>query len=224
MSNNFIGEDDLVLNTSSRVPVCLCLDVSGSMSDCIGELNEGVNEFYAAVKRDDTAASSCEIAIVTFESYVKLEEDFSTVDKKSPVALRALGGTDMAGGVRMALDILEKRKARYKETGVDYFQPWFIIMSDGAPMDRAAVKALQETTKALEADKKLVIFPICIGDGADHEIMSGFSNKRRPIRLKDHKFSEFFEWLGKSVSVVSASQVGDKIKLDTSTIADWGDL
>ena len=50
MSNQFLGEDDLVLNTASRIPVCLCLDVSSSMMGCIGELNSGVNEFYRAVR------------------------------------------------------------------------------------------------------------------------------------------------------------------------------
>ena len=42
MNNKYMGEDDLVFNTAARVPVCLCLDVSGSMCDCIKELEEGI--------------------------------------------------------------------------------------------------------------------------------------------------------------------------------------
>ena len=31
VNNKHMGEDDLMINTSARLPVCLCLDTSGSM-------------------------------------------------------------------------------------------------------------------------------------------------------------------------------------------------
>ena len=44
MNNNMLLRmEDLVNNPTPRVPVCLCLDVSGSMSgSAIDELNQGV--------------------------------------------------------------------------------------------------------------------------------------------------------------------------------------
>lgn len=48
-----IREQDLVDNPSARVAVCLCLDVSGSMTNynAIHELNEGIAQFYEAIKK-----------------------------------------------------------------------------------------------------------------------------------------------------------------------------
>ena len=43
MDNNLLRREDLVNNPTARVPVCLCLDISGSMDgDPIDELNKGV--------------------------------------------------------------------------------------------------------------------------------------------------------------------------------------
>lgn len=37
--------------------------------------------------------------------------------------MEAEGMTCMGEGLSLALDLLEKRKAKYKATGVDYYQP-----------------------------------------------------------------------------------------------------
>ena len=46
-SNLLLRREDLINNPTARVPVCLCLDVSGSMNGApIKELNDGVRLFY----------------------------------------------------------------------------------------------------------------------------------------------------------------------------------
>ena len=58
MNNDLLRMEDLVNNPTARVPVCLCLDVSGSMNgEPIHELNEGVRMFYNAIQEDETALS-----------------------------------------------------------------------------------------------------------------------------------------------------------------------
>lgn len=222
-NSSFLGDDDLVFNTSSRIPVCLCLDVSGSMYDCIHDLENGVEQFYNSVRESDTAKMSCEIAVVTFATEVVVKEDFSTVDRKSRVSFTANGGTNMTEGVEKALQLLENRKAEYKSAGVDYYQPWIVIMSDGGPNDRNSLAAVQERMRRMEEDRKLVIFSIGIGKSADMEVLNNFSRRGAKL-LKGFKFEEFFEWLGKSVSIVSQSKVGDKVKLDTSTMDEWAEI
>ncbi len=222
MSRDYLGEDDLIYNTSSRVPVCLCLDTSGSMYDCIDELVEGVNAFYKAIREDEVASKACEIAVVTFNSSVNVIENFSTIDKKTDItSLRADGGTNMGEGVTKALELLEERKNEYKNNGIEYFQPWLVLMSDGAPTDR--VKSVQKKTMEMSNNKKLSVFCLAIGEYADTDVLGGFS-KRAVLRLKGLKFKEFFEWLGKSVSVVSNSKVGETIKLDTTELSEFSEI
>ena len=102
-------------------------------------------------------------------------------------------------------------------------RPWLVIMSDGEPNNPATLKKVQEKIRQLEADRKLVVFAIGIGSGVNMDIMDNFS-KRKAKKLKGYKFEDFFEWLGKSVSIVSQSQVGEKVKLDTSGMDDWAEI
>ena len=222
-NNKYYGDDDLVVNTTSRIPVCLCLDVSGSMYNCISELEEGVEKFYDAIRKSSQASNSCEIAIVTFESRVEILEDYTTIDAKQKLHLTASGGTDMTGGVLKSLELLNNRKDKYRANGVDYYQPWLVIMSDGEPNDRRSIVSVQETVKKMESEKKLTVFAIGIGPDVDMQVLNGFS-KRGALHLKNYNFEEFFEWLGKSVDTVSQSQIGDKVKLDTTGMDEWASI
>ena len=40
----------------------------------------------------------------------------------------------MEEAVMQALKLLETRKKEYVDAGVDYYQPWMVIMSDGQPI------------------------------------------------------------------------------------------
>jgi len=221
-----INQDQLLDNPSARVPVCLVLDTSLSMQgDPINELNEGVKMFYNALSEDEIAKYSAEISIVTFGHSAEKVLDFASVTSQSVPFLRASGHTPMGEAVTMALDLLEDRKSEYSKAGVDYYQPWIVLMSDGAPNGDHSVfeEAVSRTCKLVE-NKKLTIFPIGIGEGVDMEKLQLFSPHRSALKLQGLKFSEFFEWLSKSVSAVSQSIPGDSVDLDTNGLKGWANL
>ena len=224
-----IREQDLVDNPSARVAVCLCLDVSGSMTNynAIHELNEGIAQFYEAIKNDEEALYAAEVCIVTFggNNQAMCEADFSTLSiQGEPPVLTANGNTPMGEGVRLALDLLDKRKQEYKDKGVDYYQPWLVLMSDGQPNGNVAIleDAIQRT-RDLVVNKKLSLFPIGIGADADMDALARFSPIRPPLRLKGLNFKDFFEWLSKSISRVSQSTPVDKVPLDLEGVRAWGE-
>jgi len=219
-----IGADDLVDNPTPRVPVSLCLDTSGSMGGApIQELVRGVNLFYDAIDEDNDAHDSAEINIVEFNTAAGLVHDFASIERLSRISsLSASGATAMGAGVNLALDSLEKRKATYSQSGVLYYQPWLVLMTDGAPTDNIEV-AVKRVVDLVEA-KKLTVFPIGIGSGADMKTLARFSPNRPPLRLDGLKFNEFFEWLSKSVARVSRSTPGDAVKLDLEGLAGWAEL
>lgn len=212
-------------NPEPRCAVILLLDTSGSMAgEAINELNEGLREFDRALKDDRLASLRVEVAIITFGGNVRAVDVrgsgetapfdantvFVTVDQFQPPTLRAHGGTPMGEAVRKALVLLRHRKDIYKQYGIDYFRPWVFLISDGEPTDEwqsAAAMVQQE-----EARKGLSFYAVAVR-GAKMETLARFSTQRAPLRLKGLAFQELFEWLSRSLSVVSQSKPGEQVPL-----------
>ena len=131
----------------------------------------------------------------------------------------------MGEAVNLALDLLEHRKEEYKEKGVDYYQPWLVLMTDGEPNgDKVELSRAINRTSNLVNEKKLTVFPIGIGTEADINVLSQFSPNRQPLKLQGLKFREFFAWLSKSVSNTSQSFGGKSVNLDVDGIKGWSEL
>lgn len=255
MDNNLLLRlKDLVSNPTPRVPICLCLDTSGSMGAVIGddyietgetvfidgkerrvvrggtsrieELQKGIAAFYNSIRNDEMAFYSAEICIVEFNSKAHCVLDFANIERQDNIPmLRAQGDTALGEGVNLALDLLEKRKQEYKDKGVDYYQPWLVLMTDGEANGSQIEleRAIRRTTKLVD-EKKLTVFPIGIGNEAGMQTLKRLSPKRSPLKLQGIKFNEFFAWLSKSVSRTSQSTPGEKIELDIEGIKGWAEL
>lgn len=224
MNEEFIiRQQELVENPTPRVPICLVLDVSGSMSgEPIEELQEGVRMFFDAIREDDVAQYAAEIAIVTFGGVARKALDFFAVNRQEVPTMYADGTTPMGEALDLALDLLEARKTEYRNAGVDYYQPWMVLMTDGAPTDSidSAASRINELVKT----KKLTVFPIAIGGAANTSELARLSPNRPPLKLKGLNFREFFLWLSRSVSRVSQSTPGESVTLDTDGIKAWGQV
>ena len=218
-----LRQEDLVENPTARVPICLVLDVSGSMSGTpIRELQAGVQMFFDAIKQDEVAQYAAEICIVTFGDVVTKDLDFMSVERQKLPVFSAGGLTPMGQATSLALDLLEARKEDYKRAGVDYYQPWMVVMTDGEPTDDISTAAAR--IGSLVAGKKLTVFPIAIGADANLQVLAQLSPSRPPLRLKGLNFKEFFVWLSRSVSRVSQSTPGEVVPLDVQGISAWAQV
>ncbi len=214
---------DLIQNPTPRLPVILVLDTSTSMTgEPIDELNDGLELFVDSVRSDPTARYSAELCVMTYGGGPRVIQNFATVDRIGQFHLSADGHTPMGEAVERALEILENRKSLYKQTGVDYYQPWMVLMTDGLPTDD-----IEEASRKVQlqlAQKKLVVFPLAIGPYAEVSTLARFSSPNRPpLKLKGLNFKEFFQWLSKSVSAVSRSTPGASVRLP-SDISGWAEL
>ena len=227
-SETLISQDDLFDNPTTRVPVCLCLDISGSMAGApIEELNEGILQFYEAICSDEIASYSAEIAIVVFGSFgdkkVQCVQPFMTLSENpEPPVLTAKGCTPIGEGVNMALDLLEKRKQDYITAGVDYHQPWLLLMTDGAPIgsDAQEQERAQRRIQQLLAQRKLVVFPLGVGKAKMENLQKYASEDMPPMKLKGLRFRDFFRWLSQSVVQVSSTMAGEPFRVDISELAE----
>ncbi len=219
---HLIGEKDLV-NPTTRVPVILCLDLSASMTmeNRLEQLNEGVRQFFDSIREDSIAKWAAEICIVTFNNEAKKIVDFNYADKQlqafEKLKLVAEGNTAMGAAVELSLELLEERKDYYRKAGIDYWQPWLVLMTDGQATDEIENASIH--CAKMVNDGKIVLFPLAIGNGANLRQLEKFSPKRTPMRLHANKISEFFNWLSQSVRTTSQSTPGTKVKLPDITWA-----
>jgi len=220
--------DDLYHNPTPRVPVALCLDSSGSMrrDGKIKELVEGVNFFYDAVDEDDEAHDAVEISIVTFNDQATLVQDFADIEHVAELeSIAAQGRTEIGSGVNLSLDILEKRKKDYFAAGVQYHQPWLVLMTDGknegsgSELERAIKRVNDLVTQG-----KLTVMAFGIGDEADMNLLQRFTPGDKPWRLRGVEFVELFKWLSQSVATVSGSMVDEPPRKNVKALKGFTDF
>lgn len=212
------GSDDFADNPESRCACMLLLDTSGSMGGMpIQQLNEGIQTLKSELIQDSLAAKRVEVAMVTFGP-VNLEFDFQTVDNFYPPVLKANGDTPIGAAVAMGIDLVNKRKQKYKENGVGYYKPWIILITDGGPTDNWSAAA--QLIKEGEDKNAFAFFAIGV-ENANMDVLSKLS-VRTPLKLKGLMFREFFLWLSSSMKMVSSKNVGSQINLLPP--AGWAEL
>ncbi|TAF14147.1 MAG: VWA domain-containing protein [Nostocales cyanobacterium] len=194
-------------NPEPRCPVVLLLDISGSMSGSpIDQLNAGVATFKQEIEQDATASLRVEVAIITFGSTAHLLQDFVTIDQFSPPHLTVSGSTSMGAAIQMALREVENRKTEYKNNGIQYYQPWVFLITDGGPTD-SWQSAAQQVRQA-DADRKISFFAVGV-QGANMNILSQIAPPNTPpLMLDGLRFADLFRWLSDSMKRVSSSKVG----------------
>lgn len=203
-------------NPEDRCACILLLDTSGSMGGRpIAELNAGLITFKDELAADALAAKRVEVAVVSFGP-VNIAADFQTADYFYPPVLDASGDTPMGAAITMAVEMVEQRKAIYRQNGVSYYRPWIFLITDGAPTDDwvHAAAAVREG----EQSKKFSFFAVGV-EGANFEVLEKIS-KRAPLHLKELRFRDLFSWLSNSLSSVSRSQTTDEVPLENPTTPD----
>lgn len=251
-----IRQKSLIDNPDARVPICLVLDASYSMSGIVSgetrdtgrtlnkdgtnwkivegdnlvtrmdELNAGLKQFFSELLDDKSAKRAAEICVVAFAASAEIVLDFAPLNQSmtdTTVKVTDQGQTSLGKGIELALDLLDRRKEEYQNAGVDYFQPWLVIITDGQPTDETHKTIAPDIAERVK-NKKLTVFPIAVGELQDVSQLALVSPGRRPLKLKGTKFKEFFEWLSKSVARVSSSIPGETVPLDKDGIDDWGTL
>lgn len=237
ITTNMMNDADLVENPATRVPVCLCLDTSGSMNLSAGKgadghsrgtrlavLKDGISRFIEKVKKDEIARYSVEVAVVTFDTEVRCILPFTPISKLQQAPdFYAYGDTHMGEGINYGLDLLEERKRAYQQAGTDYYQPWMVLMTDGVSNgDENQYSYAKNRAIRLAEAGKLVMIPAAIGEGQQLEKLQEFRADHQVVSVKDAHFEKFFEWLGASVPVaVHSAQVPVKLDVASATIVDW---
>jgi len=216
-------EADFSKSTRRRLPICFCLDVSGSMSgNPIKELNEGLQSFFSSMRENEETRSSADICVVTFGGTVDIVMPFGklSAQKSIPYIGATTSLTPIGEGILTSLELLSERKDGYKNLGIKYYQPWLVVITDGAPQGEEAVENMERAITAvcnLESHGRIVVFNIGVGNTVDYALLKRLSNKRaEPISISSAQFSKLFEFLGSSSSSIISGGMREDALYDFS--------
>ncbi len=222
MANTLFDERDLIQkeNHATRIPVVLCLDISGSMTHNggIDALNEGVEAFFETCKDDPINRMGFDVAIVTFGANgVNKVQEFQPIWNKEDIPRFSFvaptdgknHGTPLAKGIDLSLLGLDQRIHEYEANCISKYQPFLVVITDGQSYmeDSSLIRQVQEKTVKLQRGKNLQVIAIGVGN-QDYSELANFVVDKKVLLAKD--FSSFdlvFEFMSRSMSSSSTTNV-----------------
>jgi len=201
-----------VRNKDQKCPVVLLLDTSGSMQgSAIQELNNAIVKLKDDILSDPILAQRLEVGIVCFDDDARVERpiDLITTDTEMPT-LTVGGVTNVVSGMNKAIELVEERKTFYKSNGEQYYRPFIVLITDGAPTNTPdEIEALDVQIQQLSDNKKFVFIPFGV-DGADMQLLAKLAVQSADERLKNQakawqikdvtKFADVFAFVSSSIS------------------------
>lgn len=213
-NGDFINQEDfnttpIFSDTEKHLACIFVLDTSGSMTlhSAIDQLNMGLKIFKEQTIRDNsTMAQACiDIALISFDSEVKVIQDFTPISQMITPNLEAYGQTKMGEALDTAMDMITRRKKAYVASGTPYFRPWLFCITDGQPTD--GYKEAAERLQWMEENRKLVSY--CIGvEGCNYSVMQEIFDPNSIFGLKDCDFVGLFKFVSASITPVINSKEG----------------
>ena len=206
----YFGQGENPENGQEKTLCVFLLDNSGSMSGSkMANLNNGLKEFYQDILDNEALSQRLEVAIVSFASSVRYLQQPAIAENFTMPELIAMGGTDMVGGIKKAIEVVEERKRYYIGHGIAYKRPWIVMVTDGY----ANVDSIKEQVKNDSKAKHYFFQPIAVDDGADMNVLNSLATIRA-FKLRDQNFSTFFKWLSNSLAIIEQAKPGDAVQLD----------
>jgi len=200
----------LAANPEPRCACVMVLDVSRSMSGArVAALNQGLAAFADSIRSDALVQKRVEVAVVTFGGVATLAQDFISAKDFQPPELKATGDTPLGAALDLAMDVIDARKAAYRDNGVPYFRPWLFLITDGRATDQWERPALRVKGSADDAG---VTFYAVGSHQADMEMLRRIGGTDAK-QLKGLRFVELFQWLSESQGLVSTSTDADAAPL-----------
>lgn len=208
--NEVPGESPVAPN-EPHLACALLLDTSGSMSgDPIESLNKAINDFKEKTSMDELAKKRVDVAIIEFNDTARVVQDFTPLTQLQPVTLSATGCTAMGAGINLAIDKVKERSHLYDSLGTPRYQPWIVMITDGAPTDdisAARQRILDEENRGSRGRLKFWALGV---PGYSPEVLKSLT--KRCMALTDKDFTGFFDWMSDSISIVSASRIDENVQ------------
>lgn len=199
---DFNAVNNVEISSTRKIPICLVLDTSGSMTkgNNIRTLNENLQGFLDFVRSNSKSRRIADISIVVMGGGVEVFTEYQSIDNINfEKPFEAHGSTPMGEAMNIALDLLLDRREFYRNNEIEHYKPIILLMSDGFPTDQYQDAARR--TSEMVMNKEIKLYPVGIGNEFDARMMREFSPVITPkvIHSKD-EFALLFQLLSQSSS------------------------
>lgn len=212
-------KNDLISNTSKRLPIVLCLDISPSMSmnKRIENLNAAIKLFYEELKKDTKVLNSVEVAVVTFSSNIEENTDFETLDflANKTFSVVSEGGTNLSLGVLTSIKKIEDRLIELDNSDIDNYLPFLVLVTDGDPdqtdnqsnLEAAIQSVLHHCETSRSPERLIAPYIIGVGEQVAEASLNRFAEKFTGKAIiidgdssyQQNLFKELFAFISNSV-------------------------
>ncbi len=199
-------------NKDQKCPVVILLDTSGSMSGKpIDELNKALIQIKEDILNDTMLSNRLEVGIVAFDDDARVERPIDLISPDTDLPILNIGGvTNLVAGMNKAIELVTDRKNFYKTNGEQYYRPFIVLFTDGAPTNTPEeIEQLDQTIQQLSDEKRFIFLPFGV-DGADMQLLAKIAAQTADERLKNtgtafamkdvSKFAEVFQFVSASIS------------------------
>ena len=203
----------------AHMACCLLVDVSSSMGvgnsktgkTPIDQLNEGLMRFCEQVQQDEQSKKVVDVAIITFNEAPHLVQGWRPVASMEVSTLTASGGTAFVPALQEAITQVQDRMHLYRRTiGEIQYKPWIVMITDGMNEHGPSVDTIAPTIHELDEQGKLRLWVLGVDDYDARDVAK---LTHRHLALRDQDFTSFFDWLGKSMRVISKSKPDANLEL-----------
>ena len=215
-------------NKDQKCPVVLLLDTSGSMAGMpIEELNKALVQIKEDILNDTMLSNRLELGIVAFDDDARVERPIDLISPDTDLPILNIGGvTNLVSGMNKAIELVTDRKNFYKSNGEQYYRPFIVLFTDGAPTNTAEeIEELDQNIQKLSDEKRFIFLPFGV-DGADMQLLAKLAAQSADERLKNigtafamkdvSKFTEVFQFVSASISGIMEKGGTQTVQLPTS--------
>lgn len=198
------------MRTSPRIPICFCIDVSGSMDTSVGLfgtrislLSKVMKNMLKAMQNDDSAlASEALVSVIVYDRHAHCIQpfvDIRSIDPDKATKFHARGQTFMSEALNLALRVIDDKIQALQDNDNDNYVPMLVFMTDGDAFS-CGDDPRQQFSRVCERVSKgtLHVFPIGISREADMSVLRRLSPTQEAYQINTgDQFAEVFEEIRK---------------------------
>ena len=192
--------------SSAKIPLVFVIDTSSDTASYLGELNNELNKFKAAMSADSLTNAVLEVAIIQFGERHSLIQNFTGVQYMGQVgfAPSAIQNAAYEPPIREALRLVGELG---RSQGTKH-KPWVVLIGGSSPVDD--ISSVAGEIKSAQSFDALRFIALGV-DKCNFEALNRLTDV--VFRQDGTSFVSFFDWLCGCARAISQTPLGQKPQL-----------